>query len=76
MSNAKLRQKWYNSKASKIVYKDNKELSKTVLEMLKKYYKSNAYKKIAKHLDLNLYNVRNWFYKGTGFNAYELLKIM
>lgn len=76
MSNTNLRQKWYSKKSVKIVYADNKELSQAVLELLKNHYKSNAYKKIAKHLDLNLYNVRNWFYKGTGFTAFELLKIM
>lgn len=76
MSNANLRQKWYKTKSAKIVYADNKELSQAVLELLKKHYKSNAYKKIAKYLDLNLYNVRNWFYKGTGLSAFELLRIM
>lgn len=76
MSNSKLRQKWYKMRPTRLVYTNNKELSKSVLYLLKNHYKSNAYKKISNDLDLNLYNVRNWFYKGTGLTAFELLKIM
>lgn len=76
MSNAKLHQKWYKTKTTASVYKDNKELSKDVVFHLKEHYKSNTYKIIATELNLNLHNVRNWYYKNTGLTAFELLKIM
>lgn len=76
MSNAKLHQKWYKTKTTASVYKDSKELSKDVIFHLKEHYKSNTYKIIATELNLNLHNVRNWYYKNTGLTAFELLKIM
>lgn len=76
MSNTNLHQKWYKIKLEKSVYEDNQELSTAVLFHLKKRYKSNTCKRIAQDLDLNLYNVRNWFYKNTGLTAFELLRIM
>lgn len=39
MSNAKLHQKWYKTKTTASVYKDNKELSKDVIFHLKEHYK-------------------------------------
>lgn len=76
MSNAKLHQKWCKMKQAKIVFQNNKELSNFVLEHLKKHYQSNVYKKVSSDLELNLYNVRNWFQKDTGLSAFEFLRIM
>ena len=76
MSNANLHQKWCKMKQAKVVFKNNQELSDFVLKQLKEHYKSNVYKKVSSDLELNLYNVRNWFQKATGLSAFELLRIM
>lgn len=76
MSNANLHQKWCKMKQAKVVFKNNQELSDFVLKQLKEHYKSNVYKKVSSDLELNLYNVRNWFQKAKGLSAFELLRIM
>lgn len=64
MSNTKIYQKWCKNNFKIIVFSDNKKLSKAVLEQLQNHYRTNVSKHIAHALNLNLYTVRNWFYKG------------
>lgn len=76
MSNAKIRQKWHKDELEVVVFSNNQELSKILLEQLHNYYKHNVSKHIAYDLNMNLYRVRNWFYKETGLKAYDLLKLL
>lgn len=76
MSNPKKYQNWYKNKLCIIIFSDNSELSKAVLEELQNHYKSNVPKHIAHDLNLNLYTVRNWFYKRTGLKALDLLCLL
>ena len=76
MSNTKIYQKWCKNNFKIIVFSDNKKLSKAVLEQLQNHYRTNVSKHIAHALNLNLYTVRNWFYKGTGLKAHDLLCLL
>lgn len=76
MSNVKMCQKWHRNKLDVVVFANNKELSDALLEQLREYYKHNVPKHIAHDLQINIWSVRNWFYKKSGLKAYDLLRLL
>lgn len=76
MSNTKKYQEWYKKTLDVIVFTNNEDLSEALKKLLAKHYRCNISKHVAHDLSLNLYKVRNWYNKGTGLKAYDLLKLL
>ena len=76
MSNTKKHQKWCKKTLDVIVFTNNWDLSEALKRMLAEHYRRNVSKHVAHDLSLNLYTVRNWYNKGTGLKAYDLLKLL
>ena len=76
MSNTKKHQKWCKKTLDVIVFTNNGDLSEALKKMLAEHYRRNVSKHVAHDLSLNLYTVRNWYNKGTGLKAYDLLKLL
>lgn len=76
MSNINLYQNCYKKDKKEACFDENKELSRTLLEQLRNYYKRNVVKHIAHDLNINVNTVRNWIYRNTGLRACDLLMLL
>jgi len=65
-----------NLRLSKMTHGQNKALDELVIASLHQQYKRNCCKSTACELNINLCTVRNWVYKGTKIEGFELLLIL
>lgn len=65
-----------NLQLSKTTHEQNNILNELVITSLQRQYKRDCCKSTACELNINLCTIRNWMYKGTKIDGFDLLLIL